>query len=79
MTVEVSAVISNTASGDGGGVYNWGKLTVQNGSTVGGFGAGNTAILGGGIYNMGSNGTTTVMGSRILLQRSGRATNRHRQ
>ncbi len=62
--VDGSTVSGNTA-GDGGGIYNWGTLDVQNGSTIGGFGAGNQVTgWGGGIYNY--DGTTTVTGSRIL-------------
>ncbi len=58
-----SAVSANTAT-NGGGIYNWGMLTVQNGSTIGGPAAGNTATTnGGGIYNY--SGTIMMDGSRI--------------
>jgi len=65
-TVSGSTVSANTATSYGGGIFNGDTLNVQNGSTIGGAGAGNTATTwGGGIYNH-SNGTTTVTGSRIL-------------
>jgi hypothetical protein len=65
-TLDNSMVMANTAE-NGGGIYNWASLIVQNGSTIGGFGAGNTAsINGGGIYQY-SAGTSTVTGSRILF------------
>jgi len=63
-TVDGSTVSANTVHSDGGGIYNKATLNVQNGSTIGGAGAGNTAISGGGIFN--STGTTTVTSSRIL-------------
>jgi hypothetical protein len=62
-TVDGSTVSANTAD-NGAGIYNAGTLWFENGSTLGGFGAGNQATnYGGGIYN---GGTTTVTGSRIL-------------
>jgi len=61
-TVDGSTVSANTAHG-GGGIYNYDTLYVQNGSTIGGAGAGNTARYGGGIYNKA--GTTTVDGSTV--------------
>jgi len=62
-TVDGSTVSDNTAA-DGGGIYNQGRLNVQNGSTIGGTAAGNYATSGGGIYNA-SGGTTTVDGSVV--------------
>jgi hypothetical protein len=69
VTVDGSTVSDNTAmgsGGDGGGIYNEaGTLTVQNGSTIGGPGAGNEAIdIGGGIYN--EDGEVTVDGSAVI-------------
>jgi len=62
-TVDGSTVSANTAD-DGGGIYNAATLSVQNGSTIGRVGAGNTATDdGGGIYNWA--GTTTVDGSTV--------------
>ena len=60
-TVDASTVSANTAEA-GGGICNNGTLNVQNGSTIGGAGAGNTADWGGGIWN---SGTTTVDGSTV--------------
>jgi hypothetical protein len=60
--VKSSIIRTNTANG-GGGIYNKGTLYVQNGSTIGGAGAGNTAFGGGGIVNYG--GFTTVDGSTV--------------
>jgi len=63
-TVDGSTVSANTVTNDGGGIYNKTTLNVQNGSTIGGTGAGNTADnYGGGIYNY--DGTTTVDGSTV--------------
>ena len=67
-TVDGSTVSANTA-GDGGGIYNQATLNVQNGSTIGGAGAGNQATggdgsAGGGIFNA-TGGTTTVDGSTV--------------
>jgi hypothetical protein len=46
-------------------------LTVQNGSTIGGAGAGNTATVnGGGIY-IGTDSTTTVKGSTVISNTAG--------
>ena len=59
-----------TAINDGGGIYNRAVLYVQNGSTIGGTGAGNQANFGGGIFN--AAGTTTVDGSNV---RANMATN----
>jgi hypothetical protein len=53
MMVDGSAVRGNTAGHCGGGIRNFGTLNVQNGSTIGGAGAGNEASIGGGIYNVG--------------------------
>jgi hypothetical protein len=65
-TVDGSTVSANTAN-HCGGIFNSAALTVQNGSTIGGAGAGNTAYSdGGGICQSGIDGTTTVTGSRIL-------------
>ncbi|MFB0536151.1 MAG: hypothetical protein ACETWR_14340, partial [Anaerolineae bacterium] len=61
-TVDGSTVSANTAT-SGGGISNHATLNVQN-STIGGAGAGNQAVDGGGIFNR--SGTTTVTGSRIL-------------
>lgn len=66
-TVNASTVSTNSAH-YGGGIYNDGTLTVRNGSTIGGAGAGNQGIdnhpSGGGIYND-AGGTTTVDSSTI--------------
>ena len=65
VTVNGSTVRNNGAD-CGGGIYNWeeSSLNIQNGSTIGGTGGGNTAITdGGGIYN--EDGTTTVDGSIV--------------
>jgi predicted outer membrane repeat protein len=63
-TVADSTVSSNTAN-YGGGILTQGTLNIQDGSTIGGVGAGNTANnSGGGIYNLA--GVMTVTGSRIL-------------
>ena len=68
VTVTDSTISANTAY-YGGGVYNRGTLTIQNGSTIGGIGASNTATAyGGGIYHY-MNGSVTVTGSRILMNR----------
>lgn len=66
VTVNASTVSANTATNYGGGIWNGGTstLNVQNGSTIGGAGAGNQADFGGGIFNF--SGTTTVTDSRIL-------------
>jgi CSLREA domain-containing protein len=63
-TVNGSIVSANTATA-GGGIYNEhiGTLTVQNGSIIGGAGAGNIATAAGGIYSNG--GATTVDGSTV--------------
>ena len=64
--VDGSTVSANTASSVGGGIYNEGTLQVQNGSSVGGAGAGNqvTGGVGGGIYNA-HGGTATVDASSV--------------
>jgi hypothetical protein len=69
-TVDGSTISDNTA-GWGGGIYNRATLNVQNGSTIGGTGAGNTATTsGGGIYNS-TAGTTTVDGSTVSANTAG--------
>ncbi|MFO7741872.1 MAG: hypothetical protein R6X31_06105, partial [Anaerolineae bacterium] len=70
VTVDASRVSANTAE-NGGGIINWwGVLNVQNGSTIGGVGSGNTATNhGGGIYNA-NGGTAIVVDSRILQNRA---------
>jgi hypothetical protein len=61
--VDGSTISANTAS-RGGGIYNWATLNIQNGSTIGGSGAGNGATeIGGGIYNY--DGTTTIDDSTL--------------
>ena len=63
--VDASTVSANTATNDGGGIWNAGTLNVQNGSTIGGAGAGNQATGdGGGICNA-FGGTTTVDASTV--------------
>jgi len=69
-TVDNSTVSSNNAP-DGGGIFNGGNIylpstiNIQNGSIIGGAGAGNTATVnGGGIYND-ELGVTTVMSSTV--------------
>jgi len=62
-TVDGSTVSANGAD-YGGGIHNEaGWLLVQNGSTIGGAGAGNQADYGGGIYNW--TGATMVSGSTV--------------
>ena len=64
-TVVGSAVSANTAD-FGGGIYNAysATLNIQNGSTIGGIGAGNFAsVNGGGIFN--SAGSVTVINSNV--------------
>jgi fibronectin-binding autotransporter adhesin len=65
-TVDGSTVSANEAFNiRGGGIYNQAILVVQNGSTIGGPGGGNTAIFdGGGIFND-VDGTATVDGSTV--------------
>jgi len=58
-----NSTISDNDGGYGGGVFNESTLHVQNGSTIGGFGAGNSGNFGGGIYNF--SGTATVDSSTI--------------
>jgi fibronectin-binding autotransporter adhesin len=63
-TVDGSTVSANTANDDGGGIHNAATLNVQNGSTIGGVGAGNTTTNhGGGIFNLA--GSVTVDGSTV--------------
>jgi predicted outer membrane repeat protein len=57
LTVSDCTLIGNTASSDGGGIYNTGRLTIT-GSTL----SGNSANNGGGIY---SSGNTTVSNSTL--------------
>jgi len=65
-TVDGSTVSANTAVNEGGGIFNDDTLYVQNGSTIGGTGAGNTAGTdGGGIYNHDIGATTTVTNSAV--------------
>jgi hypothetical protein len=61
--VDGSTVSANSATIEGGGIYNYATLSVQNGSIVGTPGAGNTAYQGGGIYSY--SGTVTVDSSTI--------------
>ena len=63
-TIHGGVIQANTAT-DGGGIYNLATLSVQNGSLIGGAGAGNTAGNdGGGIHNA-PLGTTLVDASTI--------------
>ncbi len=63
-TLVGSTIAANTAQ-TGGGIHNNGTLNVQNGSIIGGVGAGNLATHGGGgIYNFDS-GMTTVNDSTV--------------
>ena len=62
-TIVDSSTVSANMAYYGGGIFNAATLNVQNGSIIGGVGAGNQANLGGGIYNRG--GTTTVTGSTV--------------
>jgi CSLREA domain-containing protein len=64
MTMADDSTVSANTAYYGGGIFNQETLTIQNGSTIGGIGAGNTADYGGGIFH--HNGGTTVTGSRIL-------------
>jgi predicted outer membrane repeat protein len=66
VTVDDSSVISNTAAGDGGGIYNdAGALNVQNSSLIGVTGRGNRAGQdGGGICNRA--GTATLDASSVV-------------
>jgi predicted outer membrane repeat protein len=62
LTVSNSTVVQNTATGDGGGIFNEGKVTIS-GCTL----AGNKAsTLGGGIYSSGRGSTLTITGSSLL-------------
>jgi len=63
VTIDGSTVSANTADSSGGGISNSGTFVIQNGSSIGGAGAGNLAPAGGGIYNIG--GTMTVDGSTV--------------
>ncbi len=64
VTVDSSTISANSASSGGGGIYNRGTLDIQNGSTIGGTGAGNTAADGGGLVNQ-PTGTTIVDDSTV--------------
>jgi LPXTG-motif cell wall-anchored protein len=64
VTVDASTVSANTVITYGGGIWNDGTLNVQNGSTIGGAGAGNTARYGGGIFSD-EGSTTTVDASTV--------------
>jgi CSLREA domain-containing protein len=59
VTINASVISTNIATTDGAGLYNnYGTMIIENGSVVGGAGAGNTAIGGasaGGIFNYGGN------------------------
>ena len=63
MTIAVSTIKINTATGNGGGIYvnTSGSLTMS-GGTIGGTGVGNTASLGGGVYAL---STSTLSGALI--------------
>ncbi|MFB0533979.1 MAG: hypothetical protein ACETWR_03240, partial [Anaerolineae bacterium] len=50
-TVDAGSAGADTATSHGGGIFSGGTLNVQNGSVIGGAGAGNTANFGGGIYH----------------------------
>jgi hypothetical protein len=65
MTLDATIVSANTALG-AGGIYNKATLNIQNGSVVGGIGAGNQAINGdgGGILNA-AGGTITIDNSTV--------------
>ncbi|MGD8752501.1 MAG: hypothetical protein PVG14_13820, partial [Anaerolineales bacterium] len=65
LTVDDSTISANSASNNGGGIWNQATLIVQNGSTIGRTGVGNTADNdGGGIYNFGV-GVVTLDDSRV--------------
>ncbi|WKZ35840.1 MAG: class F sortase [Anaerolineales bacterium] len=69
-TINSSTVSANTTGVEGGGIYNVATLNIQNGSVIGGAGAGNTATSnGGGIYN-GTGGTVTIDASTVSANRS---------
>jgi hypothetical protein len=71
VTVDGSTISANFAGTFGGGLYNHGALTIQNGSTIGGPGAGNQATNdGGGIYNH-SGATAIVHGSTVSANTAG--------
>jgi hypothetical protein len=59
MTLDHSSLTQNTADGEGGGIDNWGALTVSHSSIVG-----NRVenLTGGGIDN---NGSLTILASTI--------------
>jgi hypothetical protein len=62
--VDASVISDNWSASSGGGIWNEDTLRVQNGSIIGGVGAGNTATdFGGGIEN--ALGTTTLDGSIV--------------
>jgi hypothetical protein len=63
-TVSGSTVSANSATIFGGGILNLNTLNIQDGSSIGVIGAGNTAADGGGIFN--TTGTTTVTDSEVV-------------
>ncbi len=69
-TLDASTVSDNLAFYEyGGGIYNEATLNIENGSVIGGTGAGNEAgLYGGGIYDLA--GTTTVDGSTVSANRA---------
>jgi hypothetical protein len=71
VTVDGSTISANFAGTFGGGLYNHGTLTIQNGSTVGGPGAANQAANdGGGFYNH-NGATATVDESTVSANNAG--------
>jgi hypothetical protein len=73
-TVDGSTISANTASA-GGGIFNNGILIIQNGSTIGGVGAGNQATSGiqngaGGGINNDISGTATVDSSTVSANKA---------
>lgn len=76
ITIDNSTVSANFTqnSADGGGIYNdGGNLTIQNGSLIGGVGAGNSVSYpagGGGIFNF-RGGTTIIDASTVSANTSG--------
>ena len=63
LTLTETAILGNTATGNGGGIHSNGTLTLVD-SQIGATGDGNTADFGGGLYND-VDGVLTISGSSI--------------
>jgi hypothetical protein len=70
VTIDQSAVVGNSASEDGGGIWNRGDVTITRSTVAGNTGLGETlGSLGGGMF-LGSPGTATVMCSTFRNNQS---------